>query len=146
MQRISRIDNRLAKVLIPLLVGGICLGALAAMVSKDGLPWSQVAPVLGVFGAAVVWANWKLQRQMADEIWDAGDRLQVRCSGREESVLMTDILRVESNGLRRSTTVTLHLRDGGKILFYPRPNPPASLYFETNLVADDLRRRVSAAQ
>lgn len=142
MQRISRVDNRLTKVLAPVLMGEVCLGTIAAMASRDGLPWLQVAPILAVFATAIGWLGWRLQRQMADEVWDDGERLLVRRSGIDISLPLTEIIKVESRGLRHSTTVSLHLRDGGKILFCPRVNPPASYYFAGNLVADDLSRRV----
>ena len=145
MQRISRVDSWWSKRLLPLVTGGICLGAIVAMVSKDGLPWAQVAPILIVFGIAVAWASVHLHRQMADEVWDGGDRLLVRRGSRDTTVTMADIAKVECRGQRHSATLTLHLRDGGKILFCPRLNPPGSYYFASNLVADDLGRRVGSS-
>ena len=85
---------------------------------------------------------------LANEVWDAGDMLVVRNKGREDRILLSDIINVSYSQFVNPQRVTLILRTpslfGDKVSFSP---PRAGILpLSASPIVDDLIRRVDAAR
>jgi hypothetical protein len=84
---------------------------------------------------------------LVDEVWDAGDALIIKNGGAEETVPVTDVLRLAYSTTNYPTRITLTLRRpcrfGSELAFAA---PVHHFSFRRSPVIDELIRRIDAAR
>jgi hypothetical protein len=150
MKRISSKRTMYYKRVFPGLWFGLLAFGLVLMIAArafDKVPFVVIVPcVMAVFGYIVMK---KLAWDLADEVFDCGDRLLVRKGGEQEDVLLANIMNVSASTLVNPPQITIRLlhagRFGEEVAF--SPSAPFSLNpFAKNAVAEDLIVRVDAAR
>ena len=91
----------------------------------------------------------RLVLDLADEVYDEGDALRVRCGRDEERIALTNIINVSYAGMTNPQRITLTLRTpcrfGREVTF----SPPGIFFgplFGTNPLVNELIERVDAAR
>jgi hypothetical protein len=150
MQRISSGLTFYYKRAFPVMCFGAILVALIQMPSQSGserlISFLVVGIVLPIVGYAFIG---RVYFKLADEVLDAGDALIVRKGGREERVLLADIIGVnypQQLLTNLKPPVTLRLRTpsrfGDQITFMA----PEAIGGPSSPVIEELIRRIDAAQ
>ena len=151
MKRISSKMTFFYKRVFPLLMLGFLLlfvtAALATQRSANAPPAAFFLLVAGFMAVVVFVIFRKLIFDLVDEVWDAGDALVVRNKGREERILLPNIINIGYTQFVNPPRVTLWLRTpgqfGDKISFCP---PVGFSPFAVSPIVDDLVRRVDDAR
>jgi hypothetical protein len=125
-------------------LGLFVLTSIFGQSSRQGpAPMFFLVPVgMGIIGYVVMQ---KLVWDLADEVYDCGDHLLVRNSGREHHIDLSNVINVSHSSMTNPQRVTLTLREPvgerREIVFAP----PANLVpFSRNRVVDDLIQRIDA--
>jgi len=125
-------------------LGLFVLFALFGTSSGRGPPalFFLVPVVMGIIGYVLMR---KLVWDLADEVYDCGDHLLVRNSGREHHIDLSNVINVSHTSMTNPQRVTLTLREPvgerREIVFAP---PANLLPFSRNRVVDDLIQRIDA--
>ncbi|MCL4688477.1 MAG: hypothetical protein KJ007_07900 [Burkholderiales bacterium] len=121
--------------------------SVAMVPAEADLMFLIVPAFMAVIGAFVLK---KLVWILADEVYDCGDTLLVRKSGREERIALSNVINVSVSSMTNPPRITLRLekpsRLGDEIVFSPLV-PAISLNpFAKNAVGEDLIVRVDRAR
>ncbi len=152
MQRISSKSTFFYKRLFPVVVIGFPLAIMTLIwwtSSHSGNP--VPLPVLlppAFIGIVFYFIFKKLIFDLADEVWDAGDMLVVRNQGREDRIMLSDIINVSYSQFVNPPRVTLMLRTPGQFGDKVSFSPPRAgfLPLSPSPIVDDLIRRIDAAR
>lgn len=151
MTRISSKWTFFYKRIFPVILLGFLLlfatGALATQRSANPPP-AALFLLVAVFMAVVGFFIFrKLIFDLVDEVWDAGDALVVRNKGREERILLPNIINIGYTQFVNPPRVTLWLRTpglfGDKVSFCP---PAGFSPFAVSPIVGELVRRVDEAR
>ncbi|WP_444888653.1 hypothetical protein [Microbulbifer sp. JMSA008] len=120
------------------------LTSLIAGAAKESLMFL----VMPVFMAAFGFFFFKnLLWDLADEVYDDGDSLLFRKGGKEQKVLLKDIVNISYNQMSSPERIILHVRSGGAIGKELAFNPPMRLNpFSKNPIVTELIERVDRAR
>jgi hypothetical protein len=152
MQRISSKTTFFYKRLFPVVVIGFPLLIMTLIWwttrnSSNPVPLPVLLPpaLIGIF---LFFIFKKLIFDLADEVWDAGDMLIVRNKGREDRILLADIINVSYSQFVNPPRVTLMLRTPGLFGDQVSFSPPRAgiLPLSASPIVDELIRRVDAAR
>lgn len=140
------------RVLPPLLFSVLALGTALPLILTRADPHAPPWPVFVmplVVGVIVYAVLRRLVFDLADEVWDEGDALRVRCGEEEERIPLAEIINLSYSGITNPPRITLTLRTAGRfgreLSFSPQQSFLSPL-FRRNPLVDDLIERVDAAR
>ncbi|MDE2136026.1 MAG: hypothetical protein KGJ68_01205 [Gammaproteobacteria bacterium] len=152
-RRISSRNTFFLKRVLPVLMFGVLAFAVAAPLlltrGRPGtVPWPALAAPLAM-GVIFFLLFKRLVFDLADEVIDDGDALEVRFGEEIERVPLGEIINVSYSGISNPPRVTLTLRNAGRfgreVTFSPQQRFLSPL-FRPNPLVRDLIERVDAAR
>ena len=154
-KRISSRNTFFIKRVFPLLwFGFLAVFLVTSLIAFRHAP-SNSAPLailvvpLFMFGFAFVLMR-RLIFDLADEVYDDGDALQVRFGSEEERIQLSNIINISYAGFTNPPRVTLTLRQPGlfgkEVTFSPVQKLFGPLLRTTNPIVTDLIERVEATR
>jgi hypothetical protein len=152
MKRISSKMTFFYKRIFPVVMLGILLliislGALTSTRNANPPPAVFIFLVAAFIASVTFFVFRKLIFDLVDEVWDAGDALVVRNKGREERILLPNIINIGYTQFVNPPRVTLWLRTpsvfGDKVSFCP---PVGFSPLSVSAIVDELVKRVDDAR
>jgi hypothetical protein len=118
--------------------------SLLSGATSESLMFLIVPIIMAVFGFALFK---KMIWDLADEVYDEGDSLLFRKSGKEQRVLLKDIINISYAQMNSPERVVLQIRSGGEIGNELAFNPPMRINpFSKNPIITELIERVDRAR
>ncbi len=154
-KRISSRSTFFLKRLLPLVWLGI-LGLAVIAAAGASRASGHAAPLVLLLGAPLIVALFvylllrRLVIDLADEVYDEGDALRVRCKDEEERIPLQNIMNISFAGITNPPRATLTLREpcrfGREVTFAPVQPLFGPLLRTRNAIVTDLIERVDAAR
>jgi hypothetical protein len=153
-RRISAAKTVFYKRVFPVIFIGIialCLG-MAIATARRGSALPLPALIVPMLGLGIAWfVMRRLVADLADEVWDEGDRLRVRFGPDEEHIALADIINIGYTTMVNPERVTLTVRNPGRfgreVTFCPaRAAGLLGPLLRRNPLVTDLIERVDAAR
>ncbi len=151
-KRISSRNTAFLKHVLPAIWLGIVavFVAVALLGRPSGRSPPAVVYIVPALALAIGYAVIRrLVLDLADEVYDEGDALRVRCGDDEERIPLTNIINVSYAGLTNPQRITLTLRTPGRFGRQVTFSPPRRLFgplFVENPLVNELIERVEAAR
>lgn len=147
MKKISGSAFFTKKVFPFLFLGTLAVFFVAGMVSGGNLDSVSLPLSLTILAIFVFNLPKKLVGDLADEVYDGGDYLLFKKSGKEQRVLLQDVRSINSVSMSVPRKIAIQSRSTGplgkELVFSP---PIGSIFRSTHPLAHELNERVEQSQ
>lgn len=147
LRRISSSMTYFFKVISPAILFGVVGIGIVSALSQRSPQWASVA-VLGLMAFVGLAALRSYVWDVADEVFDDGDKLVVNKGDIQQTVMLRDVAEVRVTRNTNPTRLTLVLRAPGKlgaqIVFIPPNSTSSWIPFSRHPLAKELEDRIAA--